>query len=197
MTKRRIRRLLAQIFLGIAYLSVTLQWLWVLATGLPPLISAGVFDSLAPPAPVEQTVVPHSSVEFSPILAVIAGVITLVFLLLTVIILVKLPKTIATSGDKMVHRATEVVIPVITHRKQLPAKKKTELSLRIMMTLQLVLLLVPLVASFFIPALQTLTSQIITTLAIWLATISIVCFIISWILQPRTTSRTQSHASRG
>ncbi len=197
MTKVRIRRLFAQAFLAIAYLIVTLQWLWMLAIGLPPLIEAGAFDSLAPPTQTEQPATQVYPAEFSPVLTIFAGVITLVFLGLTAVILIKLPKTISQTGDKIVHQATEVVIPVITHHKKLPARKKRELSYRIMIVLQLTLVLIPLVTSFFLQPLQTITSQIITTLAIWLAGFSTVCFIVSWLLQPKATSQTRSRGSRG
>ena len=196
MTKKRIRGVFSQTFLALAYMAVTLQWLWVLTIGLPPLIETGIFESFSPPKQTEQPVAPEMN-GLSPILAVVAGIITLVFLSITIIVLIKLPKTISNTGSTLVHKATEAVIPVITHHQKIPAKKKRELSHRIMIVFQLALVAIPLTASFFLPPLQTITSQIITTLAIWLAAFSLICFIASWLLQPRTTSRTQSRVSRG
>ena len=196
MTKKRIRRLFAQLFLAIAYIAVTLQWLWVLTIGLPPLVETGVFDSFSSHRQAEQPVA-STAAGPSPFLAVVAGVITLLFLAITIIVLIKLPKTISHTGETLVHKASEVVIPVITHHKKIPAKKQRVLSQRVMMGAQLTLVVIPLLISFFLPPIQTITSQIITTLAIWLAGISIICFVISWLLQPAATSRTRSHVSRG
>ena len=196
MTKKRIRRIVAQIFLAVAYVAVTLQWLWVLTIGLPPLIETGVFDSFSPPKQVEQPA-PGQTAEPSPVLMVVAGVITLVFLAITIIVLIKLPKAISHTGDALVHKATIAVVPVITHHKKLPAKKQRVLSRQITIGVQLTLVAVPLLISFFLPPIQTITSQIISTLAIWLATISVACFVISWLFQPTITSRTQLHESRG
>lgn len=191
-----VRRALYTIFLGLAYIAITLQWLWVLIIGLPPLIESDMFVSFMQPAE-PAPVTPKHDVEFSPIIAIIAGAITLVFLVLTIIIFIKLPKTIMGTGEKIMHQSSEAIVPVITHHKKLPPKKRRQLSMRITRFLQLLLLIIPCVVSFFVPPFQTITSQIITTLAIWLAVISMVCLLLSWLLEPKTTSRTRSHASRG
>lgn len=196
MTKTLIRRLLAQTFLTIAYLFVTFQWLWVLVLGLPPMIETGVFDSLSPTPQTEQTT-PTVTAGPSPVLLIVAGVITLVFLAITIIVLVKLPKTISRTGDKIVHQATEAIIPILTHRQNIPAKKKRALSSWITTTIQSAMVLIPLIASLFLPPIGSVTSQVIFILALWLAIVSSICFILSWLLRPATTSRTRSRASRG
>lgn len=124
MTKSRLRHIFYRFFLAIAYLSVTLQWLWIFALGAPQLIDKGVFDSFISEVPVEQPTQPAASSEASPTLAVVAAVITLIFLGLTAIILVRLPKTISQTGEKVIHQATEAIIPVVTHHQRIPTKKK-------------------------------------------------------------------------
>lgn len=195
MTNQRIRRFFAQAFLVIAYLLVTLQWLWVFAVGLPPLIDAGMLDTFIPTEPVETKSVTHP-VELSPVIAIVAGAVTLLFLALTIVVLIKLPKTISTTGDKIVQQSTNALIPVITHHKKLPAKKKRLISRRIRKGIQVLLLALPLAISFLIPPAQTITSQMIITLATWLACFSSISFIFSWLFEPNPTSRTQSRASR-
>jgi len=175
-------------------MAVTLQWLWVLVVGLPQLIETGLLDSLMSTAPVEPASAMHP-VEFSPVLAIAAGVITLAFLVLTIIIFIKLPKAISMTGERIVHQSTNAVVPIVTQHKKIPAKKKRLISRRITKIIQLLLVIIPLVTSFFIPPVQTITSQIITTLAILLAGFSTVCFVISWLIEPRATSRTRSHVS--
>ena len=196
MNVTKLRNLTASIFLGLAYLFVVLQWLWILALGLPSLVETGVFESLTPPQQTEQPA-PVTPSEFSPVLTLLAGIITLVFLALTVVILIKIPKTISQTGDKIIHQTTEAIIPVITHHKKITKQKKYQLSQKITAAMQLALLLLPLIIAFFVPPIQTITSQIITTLAVWLATVSLACFVLGWLLKPRATSRTRSRESRG
>lgn len=176
---------------------IALQWLWVLALGLPIVIETGILDSLTPPQRAEQPIQSSAAGEPSLALAMFAGAVTLVFLALTIYVLIKLPKTITKTGEKIVHQTSEAVIPVITHHKKIAAKKKRLLSRRIMAIIQSAFIIVPLAASFFIPAVQTITSQIITTLAIWLAGVSVLCLAVSWLLEPKATSQTRSRASRG
>lgn len=194
MTKYNIRQILNRGFLALGYMSLTLQWLWILMIGLPPMIESGIFDSLAPT--VSEPSAPSPSMEFSPALAMIAGVITLIFLVITVIVIIKLPKTISNAGEKVIHQTSEAIIPVITHNKKISAKKKRLLTRRVTVVLLSLLVATPLVVSFFIPPVQTITSQIITTLAIWLAGFSAICFMISLLLSTGTTSQTRSRASR-
>lgn len=195
MTKQRIRRLLTHVFVVFAYILVTLQWLWVFAIGLPQLIETGALDTFMPTEPIKTETITQPA-ELSPAIAIAAGSITLLFLALTIIVLVKLPKAISSTGDKIVQQSTNAIIPVITHHKKLPVKKKRLLSRRITRAVQLLLVAIPLAVSFLIPPAQAITSQIITTLAIWLACFSTLCFIVSWLFEPEAISRTRSHASR-
>mgnify|MGYP003296723568 CR=1 FL=1 len=196
MTKLSVRRVLYRLFLALAYIIISLQWLWVLTLGLPLIIEAGLFDSFAQSAPPTPSV-SESPAEFSPIVAIAAGVVTLVFLALTIVIFFKLPKVITDTGEKIIQQSAEAIVPVITQHKKLPAKKRRIVSRRVTRVLQIILIIVPLVASLFVPPLQTITSQIITTLAIWLAGISALCLVVSWLLEPPATSQTRSRASRG
>lgn len=197
MNRARLHTATYRFFLSIAYVLATLQWLWILALGLPLLIDAGTLDGLMPPEQVQQPVQQTSPDSLSPAFAIFAGIITLLFLVITVIILIKLPRTIAKTSDAVIHQASEAIVPVVTQHHKISTKKKRVLSRRITISLQLLLITVPFVIAFFIPPVQTITSQIITTLAMWLAGISLLCFVVSWLLEPTPTSQTRSRVSRG
>lgn len=196
MTNSTVRRHIGRFLLGLFYLIVTLQWLWVAAVGLPAVVSGDTFDSLLTfqqPTEPQQT---SASARFSPILAIVAGIISLIFLVITVYILIRLPKTIARTGDAIVHRTTDVLIPVITHHKPLATKKRRSISAKLTISIQLLLVLLPLLVSLFIPSIETVTSQIIITLSAWLAAASGSILLLHWLLLPPSTLRTQSRAFR-
>lgn len=197
MSTARLRRVLSSALLAVAYLSCIFQWLWVAILGLPALIDSGTLDLLTTvpePAPVQ---VPDPTTSPSPLVWIFVGVTTLVILALTIIVLIRLPKTISRAGEQVVRTTTEVVLPVITHHKQLPAKKRVVLSRRIMLIIRLTLCTVPFVISMFIVGPGELTRQIIITVATTLGIVSVFGFIGSWLLEPVATSRTRSRVSRG
>lgn len=193
-----MRNILAKMLLAASYILLVLQWLWVLLIALPPLIKSGAFDGLNSPT-VQTPVIQAQPLAPSPLVLTIVGLITLIILVVTVIVLIRLPKTIMHTGERVVHQAAEAVIPVLTHHKPLPTKKRRLLSRRVTLAVQLFAVLLPLVISFFLPSFDELTPRIITSIALFLAAISIVGFVTAWLIEPQTkaTSRTRSHASRG
>lgn len=197
MSKPRVQYTISRIILAAAYLSCVLQWLWVLVLGLPPLIDSGALDMLTtPPPPTPEFTTPESS-DPSPMAWVAVVIVTVIMLAVTVFVLIRLPRSIARTGERMLETTTEAVLPVITHHKQLPAKKRVVLSRRIMLSIRLLLTLLPFIISLFLPTPGELTHQIVTTVALWLAIISTVGFIVAWLVEPPATSRTRSRASRG
>ena len=200
MNRAHARHLAARFFLGLCYIFITLQWLWIFAVGLPPLIKSGALDGLTPTSssvPAEPSVA--SGGELSPVVAVVIGIVTLVFLALTIIIMIRLPRTVAKTGDKIIHQATEAVIPVVAHQHALSAKKKQQLSRRITALIQLLLIILPLLVAFLLPAVEALTHQVVMVLALCLAAASLASLALYWLFAPRkkATSRTRSRASRG
>lgn len=200
MKRSRLQRLTARLFLSLGYLMGTVGWLWVLLISVPPLIKTGLFDSLvSAPAPLEQVTSPASPLEASPLTWIIIGAVTLIILMLTVVILIRIPRTLVQGGEQLISHTTEAVIPVIVHHKPLPAKQRQALSQRIMLALQLGLSIAPLLISLFLPPYGDITRQIIITIASTLAVAAAVSFIFARLIGPKTasTSRTRSHGSRG
>ena len=198
MSSRTFRTLLANTLLAVAYFALVLEWLWLAIVALPRLIETGKFDFLtAPPTPQAQ-VVPNDAVASSPLMWLVVGIATLGILIMTVVVLIRLPRAVVQTGQKVVTETAEAVIPVLTHHKPLPEKKKRLLSRRLMLIIQLVLSLLPLVVCLFLPPYHELTREIIITIALWLSAISAIGFMISWLVSPEpTTWRSRSRASRG
>lgn len=192
-----IRSASSRMLLGIAYLSCTLQWLWVMTIGLPPLIETGSIDFLLPTAPVPDSSYVQAQ-QFSPLMLVFAGIITVAMLVFTAIVLYRLPKTVAKVSHNIVHETTDIILPFATHHKKIPAKKKQALSRRIVLITQIAASLLPLLIAFFLAPYGELSKLLIVIVALFFAAVSVSAFVLSWLLKPtKTTSRTRSHASRG
>jgi hypothetical protein len=189
--------IVANLLLAIAYIATVLNWLWLMIVALPRLIETGKFDLLTTLPKPGPEIVHTDAVASSPLVWVLVGVATLGILIMTIVVLIRLPRTIVQTGEKVVSEATETVLPVLTHHKPLPAKKKMVLSRRIMLSIQLIFSMLPFVVCLFLPAYHELTRQIILTLATWLSLIGLVGFGLSWLISPNPISQTQSRASRG
>lgn len=198
MKLERVRIITRNLLLGAAYFTVILQWFWVTVIALPPLIEGGAFDGLVQSSPATKRIETTDPVEITgPTLWLIGGV-TAFILILTAIILIKIPKTILSTSESIVHKTTDAVIPIVTNHAVLPVKKRRELSRRLTLAIQLLAATAPAVICLFLPPVNELTREIIITMAVTMVIISVVCFGLAWVIEPlKPTSQTRSRASRG
>jgi hypothetical protein len=111
----------------LGYFSLLMQLLWLTVIFLPALLQNQQFRSFfvpeaTPEQPAPAVVAPLAN---SPLLMTGVGIVTVVMIVLTIYLLVKIPATVAKSGKKVTSEVTEAVIPIITHHKKVsPAKKR-------------------------------------------------------------------------
>ncbi len=110
----------------------------------------------------------------SPFMMVVAGIITVTMILISLVVLWRLPKKILKAGNTVSYGITESVLPIATHHKKLPKKKQLVLTKRIVLLVRLAFIVVPLVALVFSPTLKDLSSGLVWLVGASLATISIV-----------------------
>ena len=174
------------------------EWLWVIVIALPPLIGSDLFQTfISSPAPAEQ--IQPAPADPSPLTWIFVGVVTIAVLAMTIIVLIRLPKVILTAGDKTVQATSKSVLPIVTHHQPISAKRRRSLTLRLNLAVQLVLVIVPIVLSPFLPPFDQLGTIVIISSTLILAVMSALLFVLGWVTYPRrdTTSRTRSRASRG
>lgn len=196
MNKRMLRRITAAAFLTIGYVACLLQWLWLVIVGLPRLVESGALDVLTKTPEAKPTVVQTGAGD-SPLLWAVVGIATLGILIMTVVVLIRLPRSIVHGGEKLVGHTAEVMLPVMTHHKPLPPKKRAALSRRVMFTIQICLSVLPFICCLFLPAYHELTRAVIVSIAALFAALSLVGFTTAWLVRPAATSRTRSRASHG
>lgn len=176
-----VLRVVVSILLGVAYITCLLQWLWVAIVGVPPLLKTGAFDSFVQ-TPPPQPIPPATHIELSPIATALVGVFTLIILVITVVVIIRIPRTITRTGEKIVHQAADTVVPAVTHHKKLPAKKQRQLSERITIVIQLIITVLPIGICFLLPTVGELTTQIIAIVELFLGAISLAGFTLAGII---------------
>lgn len=200
MNTRSLRMTSITVLRFLGYISCALGWLWLAVIGLPPLIDSGAINMLLPSEPTPQPTAPDQTQSgLSPIASLTVGIITLLMLAITFLILWRLPRTVVRGGDKIVEATTETVLPVVTHHKKLPPKRRRELSRRLAFIIQVSATVLPLIIVMLLPTPAVLSREIVVIVGANLAGVGLLFFTAAYVLSKPagTTSQTRSPASRG
>lgn len=145
-------------------------------------------------APEAQTIVIPESL--TPVTTVVMIVVTILMLGVTVFAIVRLPRATVRTTKVMAERTAHAITPVIAHHKPIPKVQEKKLDQKITAYLRLASIAVPFVLVYFAPVPEEFSFSLSLTLAGGLAAAALLALILSWLVS-RTTSQTQSHASRG
>lgn len=167
----------ANVFGTLGYFSLILQWTWTLLLACYPLLSAdhGFLLPPAPPTPFEPT---NTAITTSPITAVVAIAVTAFVLVMTAVVITRLPKQIGRRGAQLTHKTADKVVPIVTKHKPLPAKKRRKLSYRIILTAKTLFIVLPVIGLIWAKAPYPLTNAIVWTIGAYCAGWSVIYFAI-------------------
>lgn len=151
--------LLVNTFAVFGYLSLCFQWLWSGVAIVPALLKdPAIRDFIIPKQnPIITPQVPSDD-GLSPLMLVIAIAITIFVIVVSAVILIRLPVAIAKTGKKTVSSAAEAIIPVITHHQKIPPKKKKILTFELVKLIKLTLCVLPII--FLLISTQLTNSQL-------------------------------------
>lgn len=195
MKRTRLISFLQMSLLGAGYASCLLEWLWLAAILIPPLLENGTLDALfvttAPMQPVAA-----APIEVPPAVWLAAGIITIAILVVSVFVLIRIPRVIVHSGEQLVRQATNATIPILTHGKKIPVRQRAALSRRVRAAIFIVIVLVPILVALQLPAYKEISQSIIVAITLWLGVVSALSFALSELFAVKSTSRIRSRASR-
>ena len=189
---KRLRAMTATLFLSLGYLTLLMQWLWLTIVIVPPLLASGRFNGfLQPTTATAPVLLPQPEVP-TGLAVVIIGFTTLVMIVLSVVILLRIPKTVRMTSEMVLERTAEKALPVVTNHARLTKKKRRVISRRLVLAMQLLLSILPAVICLFLPSVDGLSSQVIQTIALLLVGCSVTEFAVAAALKPSgATSRIQ------
>lgn len=189
MTRRydAARRLAARTIRAAAYSLLTFEWLWLAVIILPPLVATDAFQSFVMPPPIEEPIVREPNPP-SPLTWAFVGAVTFIVFVVTIIVLIRLPKVILSTGDKTIRSASTAAIPVLTHHRPVSKKRRQILVRRVGLGLQLSLAVLPIIVSPFLPPFEHLDRAVIVVSTLCLGATSAVLFIGGWLLDPSKKS---------
>lgn len=200
MTVKMLRSATATLLRGFGYFAMVLGWLWLVVIALPPLIDSGVFDTLLPDTEtIEESKRPPVPAALSPVAGIAVSIVTVIMLLLTFVTLWKLPKTVTKTGDKVVMKSVQTVLPMIQHHKPMPKRRKQLLSQRLAYFIQLGLSILPVAIVYTLPPIRDVSKEVVIVVGAGLACAGVLAFTLAFVVDIRSKviSRTRSPVSRG
>lgn len=135
-------------FGALGYMSVILQWLWVVVLYGPALMDTPL-KQLFLPSENKPLLTPMShdvATAPSPFTIALAIGITIIVLAVTAYIIIKAPSAVGKTGSKVTHSAAKAVIPVITKHKPIKKETRRKLTIRITILSKILLVIIPLVS---------------------------------------------------
>ena len=178
MRQSRWQLLFANSLGTLGYFSSGIQWVWATIILCYPIISdKNSFLFKRDLAPVVTNTPPTEPLP--PVIGIILITFTLALLIMTVIILMRLPKTIGKTGAKITQTASAAIVPTITHRKKLTKKRRSFLTYRVTLAVKLAASLLPLAALFFAPSIPAMPINVIWAVAIF----CFICTVFAFTLQ--------------
>ncbi|HRJ06108.1 MAG TPA: hypothetical protein PK096_00870 [Candidatus Saccharibacteria bacterium] len=194
MKTRAVRSFAGRFLVSVAYLVCTLQWLWLVIIGLPPLIESGILNDFMQINPNQAEQPNRQADDLPPIVVAVVGIVTLVMIVVTIFIMLKLPKAVADTGESVVKVTTRAVLPAVTHHRKLSAKKKRVISRQVMFAVQIGLCVLPAGVALFVPTPDELPKNSVALVALTLLATSVTGFGLGWLIEPQAVKKKRKAA---
>jgi hypothetical protein len=131
MPPSRLKSALLNTLGALAYLFCLLQWVWTAVLFLPGIMRSDFMKQFLQ-KPVTPPPVTSQAVD-APVAGIIFMAIFVVLMIVaTLYIIIKIPSVVGKTGSKITHKTTDLTLPIVTHHKELPAKKRLQLTARLL-----------------------------------------------------------------
>lgn len=152
--KNKVHSSILKILGGTGYFTVFMEWFWLLALYLPGFFDSELGKTIFPKnVPVEEPRPVTTVAAQEPSILLLIGTILLAAVVIGAVFYVVFAKYIPAAAkvtNKVVHVATERVVPVVAHKpvEKIPARKRKLLTERVLFWVKLLSALTPLLVVF-------------------------------------------------
>lgn len=182
MAINKIHLSIANSFGALGYISMIVQWLWVLVILGYPLLLHNDFSFLLPRPSAASPPAPIDYGWFTPYATIIVIAVTVLTLCATLYVLVRMPYTVGRRSSGVVRKTAEVLIPVITHRP-LTKKQRYRLTYRVTWWVKILLVLSPLLLLVFASSETGIDQRAVGMVGMFCAACSALYFCLQRLLQ--------------
>lgn len=172
-----MKRIIANAFGTLGYVSLLMQWLWVALTLGYPLIANETFKAAFLPEPTPSAT-PSLSITTPEPIATIFMVVAVIFALsVTVYMIFSVPRTIGRVGNKVTIKSAEKIVPYVTHHKKVSKKRQKTLLERSTWSVKLILAVLPALISLLpLSEKVELSSSVVSGVAVLCASLTLLYF---------------------
>lgn len=182
--KLNFKQKFTNFFGGLGYLGCAAQWLWILLLYFSYI--RRIISSVTPIANVKPVeVVPVIVQPVNPLMFVIGSIILITMIVITIFVIIKMPSTIAKTGQKIVHKSTESIIPIILNIQNKKTKRnKIKLTFGLTLIIKILLIIIPVILTYTSQFIKdsTFDFYIAMYVSIFLFCISLIFFGIQYLL---------------
>ena len=152
--KNKVHSSILKILGGTGYFTVFMEWFWLLALYLPGFFDSELGKTIFPKnVPIEEPRPVTTVAAQEPSMLLLIGTILLAAVVIGAVFYVVFAKYIPAAAkvtNKVVHVATERVVPVVAHKpvEKIPARKRKLLTERVLFWVKLLSALTPLLVVF-------------------------------------------------
>lgn len=152
--KNKVHSSILKILGGTGYFTVFMEWFWLLALYLPGFFDSELGKTIFPKnVPIEEPRPVTTVAAQEPSMLLLIGTILLAAVVIVAVFYVVFAKYIPAAAkvtNKVVHVATERVVPVVAHKpvEKIPARKRKLLTERVLFWVKLLSALTPLLVVF-------------------------------------------------
>jgi len=183
--KPDIKQRLTNFFGGLGYICCATQWLWALLLYFSYI--RRIMSLVTPVANVKSVVIAPVIVQpVNPLMFVVGSIILITMITITIFVIVKIPSIIAKTGQKIVHKSTENVIPIILNmqNKKETKRNKIKLSFGLILIFKILLIIIPVILTYMSQFIKdsTFDFYIAMYVSTFLLMISVILFGIQYLL---------------
>ena len=152
--KNKVHSSILKILGGTGYFTVFMEWFWLLALYLPGFFDSELGKTIFPKnVPIEEPRPVTTVAAQEPSILLLIATILLAAVVIVAVFYVVFAKYIPAAAkvtNKVVHVATERVVPVVAHKpvEKIPARKRKLLTERVLFWVKLLSALTPLLVVF-------------------------------------------------
>lgn len=169
---------IANAFGTLGYMSAVFQWAWALLLLCYPLLTDRPDFLLPNTPPPAQSPGFDVAPAFSPIITIIAVAATLLVLVMTVVVLARLPRAVGKKAATLTKTAASAAIPIVTHHKKISKKQRKKLSYRLGLAVKALMITLPLGLLCFVNFSGTIPPLATWTVGLFCAALSLAYFAI-------------------
>lgn len=182
---RTLKKGIANVFGSLGYLCCFLQWFWVVMLYFSVIQAVTLL--VAPTADKQVEQVPHFTFTLlGPLEMVILIAITVIMIALTIYAFIKVPMDIVKGGNKVVHKTTEAMVPIVikSQHKKDTKKNRALITPKLILLIKLLLVTIPLALTIASRLLEkpSIDYSIAMVIGCGFAGFSVVLFAIQYIL---------------